>query len=208
MKLKYDVTASDAGKATGSNFEKPTPGVYDARIDEITQKQSKSGNPMLEVVVEITGPKFVGSKVWDYIVLNENSLWKLDQFLQAFGIASTKKRKGTVDTDELLGETVKVRIKGETYNDEYSARLGAYMMSSDDDDDADDDSDDDIEESDRDEDEDDIEDVDEDEEPEDDYQDMTVPQLREELEQRDLVTNGAKPALIARLREDDGTGPY
>jgi hypothetical protein len=37
---------------------------------------------------------------------------------------------------------------------------------------------------------------------------MDVAALRKELKSRDLETKGAKPALIARLREDDGGDPF
>lgn len=36
-----------------------------------------------------------------------------------------------------------------------------------------------------------------------DYDDLTLPNLRSELERRDLPTSGNKPELVARLREHD-----
>lgn len=44
-----------------------------------------------------------------------------------------------------------------------------------------------------------------DESSEDDYDDWTVDELKEELDNRELKTSGKKPELIDRLREDDAT---
>jgi len=206
-KLKYDVSGSDPEKAKGGGaFVPPQPGVYKAKINEIDQTESKAGNPMLKVTSKVTDKKFNGALLFDYIVLNEASEWKLDQFLQAMGIATTKKRKGSVDLDELIGKGFKVRVKGETYNDEYQARVGAYLLFDEDqDDDIDEDGGEDEEEYDEDLDEDDEDEVEE--EVEDEYEDFSVPELRAECKERDINTRGAKPALIARLRDND-TEPF
>jgi hypothetical protein len=71
------------------------------------------------------------------------------------------------------------------------------------------------------EDEEDEEEPDEDEEEEEDeedeaeaeadddgYDDMTVADLKKELKERELKTNGARKVLIARLRADDGEEPF
>ncbi|WP_327132008.1 SAP domain-containing protein [Streptomyces sp. NBC_01343] len=39
--------------------------------------------------------------------------------------------------------------------------------------------------------------------PQDQYDDMTVAELREELARRELDKTGKKPELVVRLREDD-----
>lgn len=43
---------------------------------------------------------------------------------------------------------------------------------------------------------------------EDGYDDMSTKDLKAELAERELPTNGGKPALIKRLRADDGTDPF
>lgn len=192
-KIKFDVSKTDPEAATGGNFEPPKPGVYRAKVLEIEDthpKNPQTGKPdtkrhMLKVVYEVTEKgKFKGSRVWDYIVdytdPESASIWKWDQFLQAFGVASKKKRKGTFDTDDVIGEACKIRVKGDSYGGEYSAKIGAVLALSDEDDDEDDVEDDeldedleddeleddDLEDDDVEEDEDD-DDVDEDEEDED-----------------------------------------
>lgn len=210
-KLKFDVSGVDPEDAKGGGaFVPPQPGVYPAVISEIEQTKSKAGNPMLKVTSKVTGKKYNGALLFDYIVLTESAQWKLDQFLQALGVTSSKKRKGSIDLDELVGESFKVRVKGETYNDEYQARVGAYIQGEDDEDEYDEDLEDELEDEEYEDDEDELDEEDEDEldddeedEAEDEYEEMSVPELRAELKDRDLNTRGAKPALIARLREND-----
>lgn len=128
-KVKFDVSGSDPDKAASGSFEPPKPGVYKAKIAELKPgfTDNDKTRPRLEVVVEITDKRFLGSRLWDYISFGEASQWKLDQFLQAMGLADKKKRKGTFDTDLLLNKPLKVRVKGETFNEEYRARLNAYI---------------------------------------------------------------------------------
>lgn len=210
MKLKFDVSGSDPEKATGSNYEPPAPGVYTVKINEIEAKDSKAGNPMLVVLCEITDEgKSKGAYMRDHITLSEAAAWKLDQFLQAFGVADANKRKGTLDTDLLLGKKAEVRIKSGEYNGAYSPSISQWMQlleaTADFEDDFDlgetvatdvpeDDEQDELPFGDE---------VTEEVATDDDYESMTVPALRAELESRGLVMQGARPALVARLRADD-----
>lgn len=222
MKVKFDVSGTDPSKATGTNFEAPRPGVYNVRIDEITNNPSKAGKPMLTIVSEITSGSFKGSKLWDRIVLTEASQWKLDQFLQAIGLASKSKRRGVLDTEEVIGNKAVIRVKAGTYNGDYSPEIAMWMAASDDDDleeaeddqegeDGDydsDDEDDDLDDGDDAAGDDDDEDSSEDSDEEDDYEDMSVVALRAELIEREMNSKGAKPALIKRLRDDDEAQPF
>lgn len=189
VKLKYDLSNSDADKAAGgADFEPPKPGVYEAKVREINlthPKDQKTGKPdasrdMLEVVYEITDKKFKGSRLWDYIVdVNDPeaaSAWKYDQFLQAFEVASKKKRKGTFDTDDIIGEACKIRVKAGSYKGNYSADVGAVLAwNPDEDEESDDeeieDDEDEIEDDDDLEEEDDIDEDEEDEDEEDEEED-------------------------------------
>lgn len=140
VKVKYDVRDSDPEKAKGrEGFEKPQPGVYPAKVvgidhafakDERTGKDDKD-RPMLVVKYEIQKNKkgFEGSWMWDRVPLNsEAAKWKLDQFLLAFGVAEMKKkRKGEFDTDDLIGEKCRIRVRGGEYKKEYSPDVAAVL---------------------------------------------------------------------------------
>lgn len=218
-KIKFDVTSSDPDKAGGANFEDPKPGVYRAKVKEVNQTYAKNRDtgkpdkdrPMLEVVFAFEEAKY--GNIWDYITFTEASAWKMDQFLQAFGVASSKKRKGTFDTDDIVGSSCKLRVKADSYNGEYRARVGAVIPLLEDDDLVDDDEEyDEPEEDDYDEDEEEELEEDDDEEDEEEeesgYDDMSIKALKAELQARELKTTGKREALIERLVEDDEEMPF
>jgi hypothetical protein len=108
-KVKYDVTDAPVGH----DFDTPVPkGLYRCKINDVTEGESKSsGKPMLTVEYEITQKgDWKGRRLWDYIVLEDSSAWKLRQFVEALGL----KAKGTLDTSAALGERLLVRVKHET----------------------------------------------------------------------------------------------
>lgn len=212
MKLKVDVSNSDPDKAT-QEYIPPPPGSYQCKIVEATVGNSKAGKQMLTICYEIVSGKQKGKKVFDRIVTSVE--WKMDQLGQALGLATKKKRKFTLDTEEMIGEIVTVQVKGGEYQGNPTAEVGRVTAPADeddldeeDDDDLEDDEDEDEESEDDDEDddpedEDEEDDEDEGEGDEDDYEEWSVAELRKELKDRELNARGAKPALIKRLREDD-----
>ena len=219
-KLKVDLSGSDPEKATGRNFEPAKPGTYAAKIVEVDQTEAKSsGNQMLVFTYEITQPgSEKGKKLWDRAVLTDTAMWKLDQILQAVGMASKKKRKLNLDTDDLIGESLSVTVKRGEYEGNPTAEVARVAELADDDDEDWDEEEDDEEEFDEEDDEDeedelddedddelddDEDDDDEDDEDEESYEDWSVKELRTELKERGLKTQGAKPSLIARLEEND-----
>lgn len=133
-KIKYDVRDVESS----GGFETPPPGLYKAKLAECNLKESKSGNEMLECIYELIAGDYKGSRVWDYVVLNEASEWKLRQFLEAVGkVAGKRGAKGSFDPDEFEDAEVQVRLKHETYNDEPRARVAAVLPLPEDDDDED-----------------------------------------------------------------------
>lgn len=133
-KIKYDVRDVESS----GGFETPPPGLYKAKLAECNLKESKSGNEMLECIYELISGDYKGSRVWDYVVLNEASEWKLKQFLEAVGKINGKRgAKGSFDPDEFEDSEVQVRLKHETYNDEPRARVAAVLPLPEDDDDDD-----------------------------------------------------------------------
>lgn len=215
-KIKYDVSGVDHKKAKEAvSFEQPTPGVYPAIVKEMNPGFSKGDDgkpdktrPRVEVIFTVTGKKFKGAQLWYYLTFGDGyPKEKFDQFLQAFGVNTTKKAKGDFDTDDFIGEACKIHVRaGKSQSGEYRGEVSNVVEhdDADDDDDDDGDLDDDGDDETKDDDDPDEGDGDDgDDDPEDDYDDMEVKDLRAELKSRDLKTNGAKPALIDRLRKDD-----
>lgn len=122
-RLKFDVTGVDPG----GDFKVPKPGSYSCKIDVIEPKESQAGNDMLEVQYVITQDgEFEGSRLWDYIVLNDSSAWKYRRFLEAVGAVNGKTEKGEIDLDRLIGKRVLVKVTNED-SDEWGkrARVGS-----------------------------------------------------------------------------------
>jgi hypothetical protein len=228
-KIKFDVSASDAARAASGGGQSPKPGMYVCSIKSIDPKDGRDGSgrpdpdrPMLEVVFKVvqadkkSNEKYVGSQLWSYLILPghpsfDKTVWNLDQFLQAVGLATDKKRKGVLDTDALIGEELVIVVRaGKNQNDEYRGEVGTMMPYDEDtfgadDEDPEEEDDEEDEEEDDEEDEEEVEEEGEydDEEEEGEYDDLSSDELRTELKERGLRHTGTKAALIARLEEDD-----
>lgn len=227
-RIKFDVSGSDPDKAAGGSFEQPKPGVYKFKVHEIVLGYKKDDNgkpdksqPRLEVTAECLDKRYKGARLYDYIGFTESVQWKMDQFLQAFGIADKKKRKGSFDTDTIVGEPCLIRVKGETYNDEYRAKVGAWLPARDDDDEDDADLEDDLEPEEEDEEEPEEEDeepeeaADEDEEPRyydlSELQGMTIDglkQVAEDLEIEDLPATKLVKKMAQYIYDNQPGDPF
>lgn len=209
-KIKFDVSSSDAEKAT-ANYAQPTPGVYRIKIKALDVKKPDGKDRRIEAQYEIVqDKKFKGARLFDYINLeSESSAWKLDQFLQAVGAASTKKRSGSFDTEALLGKDLMCRVKNELYQGEQRAKVGGVFALSDDEDEASEDSDEGTEDVDEEGEDEELAEDDEDEsEEETDYSEWEISDLKAELKRRELSTKGKRTELTTRLEEDDAEDPF
>lgn len=138
-KVKYDVSDVEAG----TDFDTPVPrGTYRCKITDCKESKSKQDNDMISIEYEIMTGEWKNRKLWDYIVLDDSSAWKLRQFTDALG----KRAKGTLDTNAVIGERVLVRAKHETDDRDPDnlvtrARVGSVsaLPDTDDDDEPDDD---------------------------------------------------------------------
>lgn len=117
-KIKYNVKGVERG---GRDFEQPKPGLYEMEIKEANPR-TEDGKNDIELVLEVTkgNDEFVGSRVWTYIGLGENTQWKLAELTDALGMPED----GTIDTDKLIGKKMKVKINPDSWNGEYRARVG------------------------------------------------------------------------------------
>lgn len=135
--IKFDVSGSDPEKAR-SGGEPPKPGIYVAKVVELKVGNKKGEAPTdenkrLEIRADIAIGKHKGYPLYDYIKFDEPSQWKMDQFLQAVGVASDSKRKGQFKTEEIIGMPVRVRVKADTVDGEYRPKTGAWIAGEDED---------------------------------------------------------------------------
>lgn len=110
-KIKYDVRDVEPSRS----FDVPIPvGVYLMVISNAVKRLSKEGNDMLEIEMEVAKGEHKGRKVWEYIVLDDSSEWKVRQLIDALG----EKLKGTIDTDKLIGKAITIKTKHDSFERE------------------------------------------------------------------------------------------
>lgn len=230
-KVRWDVTESDAEEAAKvRSFDSPKPGMYLLVITEC--EASGSGGdpdkPMLRVVLEIedadkkSNEQFIGGNMWYYPLLPGHPSYdgfpmqKTDQFLQAAGVATKRKRKGSLDTDDVVGVELVGQVRagknqdgdyrGEIANvlaydeDEWAARKDETTSDDDDDEEAYDEPD---MPDDEDEEGEDEETEDDEDEEVTDYTKWSVADLKAELEERELDIPKGKAKMVTALEDDD-----
>lgn len=105
---------------TGIPKREPLPeGVYEVVIAAVEETTSKTkGTPMLKVTFDELESK---NRIWENYVLQENTLWKLRELLDAIGIDTS----GALDFDpeDLVGVTLKAKIIQDEYNGEVTNRI-------------------------------------------------------------------------------------
>jgi hypothetical protein len=95
-------------------------GDHRVRIYDVISKNSKAGNEMYEVTLEVSG---YGSKLWFYLVIDPNDSKKTNQrigsFFESFGITDYN----LANYIRWKGKVGAVRVKHEDYNGTTSAKV-------------------------------------------------------------------------------------
>ena len=114
--IKYDVTDSDPGSAKGGAQSVPKRGVKVVKIESIKDRRPEKNDMEVKAIIAQGDNK--NYPYWDYINFGEASVWKMDQFLMALGIAEEdSKRRGQFDPAKQKGKLVKVDTKVENDDD-------------------------------------------------------------------------------------------
>ena len=100
-------------------------GDFRARIVDVAQKTFRSGNPGMEITLEVAGHS---GKLWHYIVLDHSDTKKTNQrigsFFDSFGITDPN----LSNYRSWIGKVGAVRVKHEDYNGNTSAKV-AFCLS-------------------------------------------------------------------------------
>lgn len=117
-KIAYDVTNVES-----STGEQPKPGIYPATIASARQRDQKSdGSPANDIEIGFDlGPEYV--RRFTYIQLDEASLWKMKELINALGL----KGKGNLDLTKIVGKKVRVKINADSYDGEYKGKVGTIL---------------------------------------------------------------------------------
>ena len=78
-------------------------GFYPAKIVAAEEKYSKSGKPMFELTLEVDPGGIKTLDVKEYLLLEGNASWKIEQYLAAIGMQFGQGQNITVDANMFLG---------------------------------------------------------------------------------------------------------
>lgn len=151
-KIRFRVGAEDlenVDKDSG-DFVVPPKGYYIAAIKEAEAGFSKKKDsdeedpkkPRVKIILQLVGVGRDGEAVtenygniWDYISFSKESGWKRGEFLWALGLIDSKEDIDIeVDTEELVGQQVLIRVKHEKDNRDASAvnaKVAKYLRATD-----------------------------------------------------------------------------
>lgn len=116
-KVKLDFTGVQA-------YKKCEEGIHVAKLIQIDEGTTQSGDDMLKATFEVTQGDSKGARVFDNFTLTEKALWKLKLFLTSIGVKS--EGKIAVDLDKLVGKTVNIEVGNEDYNGQTRAKILSY----------------------------------------------------------------------------------
>ena len=98
-------------------------GIYDAKIESIEERTSRSGNKYKHIAFRLFGEKAEKEKVsnrlvWDNLVLLEQVEWKIQNLLYACGLPYEGSVTLSDDWRELIGKTLKLGIGRRIYQNQ------------------------------------------------------------------------------------------
>lgn len=119
-------------KYTGQEIEQPEykildPGDYNFVVDDAQERDSKSGNAMIALKLKV-GDAPNDRNVYDYLVFDGKSEWKLGTFLHAIGRHPGVGVEMEIDPNDLVGRSGRAKIKVELYNGNKSNKVQDYLF--------------------------------------------------------------------------------
>lgn len=108
----FDYEVLSEAEAMQERFQLLPDGEYGAVIDDSIDRNSKSGNPMMEVTLSVYDRNGKSHTVKDYLVFTRGMLWKVIHCAESAGLIEEYKNKKFC-SDVLRGCNVKVRISTE-----------------------------------------------------------------------------------------------
>ena len=114
----------DPSQYQEQNFALIPVGDHRVRIEDVVERQFKSGNVGFEITLAVNG---YNSKLWFYLVLDpsnpKQTNQRLGEFFLSFGITNLTVGNGR----QWIGATGAVRVKHEEYNGSMNAKV-AYCL--------------------------------------------------------------------------------
>jgi len=104
-------------------------GDYDVTIVEASETVSRStGADMIKLTLEAESAYgTTKTKVFDYLVASPSSAWKIDLFRRALGHEIIQGEPVELHADELVGRTLRARLKVEEFNGRQNNKVEAWL---------------------------------------------------------------------------------
>lgn len=106
-------------------------GDYPVTIVEASETVSRtSGASMIKLTLEANGPDDTTDatiKIFDYLVASPSSAWKIDAFRRALGHEIVKGEAVELAAEDLVGRTLRARLKVEEYNGHLNNKVEAWL---------------------------------------------------------------------------------
>lgn len=102
-------------------------GTYHARVNDFEETESKAGNAMFVVYLEITSGPYAGKQIIDRLPQTEKAMFRSAAFLQALGVKIAKKRIA-LNPKSLIGRPVDILVEdGEPFNGRVKSEVREYL---------------------------------------------------------------------------------
>lgn len=100
-------------------------GTYEVVVNQVEQKKSRDGNPMISFEFEVADGAHKGAKLYENCSLQPQALFKLKSVLIALGLEIPNKAFD-LDLNDLVGLSCEVEVGHETYEGKKRARILQY----------------------------------------------------------------------------------
>ena len=102
-------------------------GTYHARVNDFEETESKAGNAMFVVYLEIIDGPYTGKQIIDRLPQTEKAMFRSAAFLQALGVKIAKKRIA-LNPKSLIGRPVDILVEdGEPFNGRVKSEVREYL---------------------------------------------------------------------------------
>ena len=105
--FQYDVMTE--AEAIQERFQLLKEGEYDAVITASTDKQSSSGNPMMDMTLQVFDAEGKAKDVRDFLVFTKGMMWKVINFSDSAGLKQAYE-DGKLCSEVAVGNRVRVKI--------------------------------------------------------------------------------------------------
>lgn len=112
-----------------AGFEAIPEAVYDFEISESVFMQSKAGNPMIKLTLEIIGGDYEGRKLFTYVVFSEKALPMAKKTINRLGLSHLLEGKFNPATaaDDFLSVRGQARVGNKMYEGTMRSQVNAIM---------------------------------------------------------------------------------